>query len=136
MKLLSQHTDCSVAVESCRHEITSKQECLPVQGKIKHKKQARTEERIQGMRAKCHEDCLLRLCFQGNVSSQALRKQLWKKEKLLIREVNPNKSSVSVYHSSPSRSLCCPWMCWPLDHLKEKKKDLFQTTVSGYRPPQ
>lgn len=39
MKLLSQHTDCHVAVtvESCRHEITSKQECLPVQGKIKHK---------------------------------------------------------------------------------------------------
>lgn len=58
-----------------------------------------------------------------------------KKGKLLIREVNPRKSSVFVYHSSPSRSLCCPGMCWPLDHLKEKKKDLFQITVSDDSPP-
>lgn len=122
-------------MESCRHEITSKQECLPVQGKIKHKNRHAWKERILGMRAKCHEDCLLSLCFQCDVSSQAVRKQLWKKGKLLIYEVNPRKSSVFVYHSSPSRSLCCPGMCWPLDHLKEKKKDLFQITVSDDSPP-
>lgn len=52
-------------------------------GKNKTQKQGCTEERIQGMRAKCHEDCLLSLCFQCDVSSQAVRKQLWKKRKTI-----------------------------------------------------
>lgn len=91
-------------------------------GKNKTQKQVRTEERIQGMRAKCQEEFLLRLWFQNNVHSQTLCKQLNKKGGIINLWSESKEVQCPCLSFLHSRSLCYPWMCLPLDHLKEKRR--------------